>query len=132
MQKSDFRAAANELEGSRDVGAQMFCALLRSAGVETRLVCSLQPLPFNVTTNPATFHTREPVLPVSPADGDNPANDDESDDNDTRSRLDSIPKPIRPVGPRSRVISGIQTRMSQTLQGGTTASRNISPASITS
>lgn len=43
--KDDFIEAAKSLEGSRDVGAQLFCALLRSAGLETRLVCSLQPLP---------------------------------------------------------------------------------------
>ncbi|KAH6713868.1 hypothetical protein BKA61DRAFT_518764 [Leptodontidium sp. MPI-SDFR-AT-0119] len=45
--KSDFRAAAKTLKGSRDLGAQLFCALLRSADVDTRLVCSLQPLSFN-------------------------------------------------------------------------------------
>ncbi|KAK3945638.1 Rad4-domain-containing protein, partial [Diplogelasinospora grovesii] len=44
FEKSDFLDAAKTLRGSRDVGAQLFCALLRSAGVETRLVCSLQPL----------------------------------------------------------------------------------------
>ncbi|RKU44874.1 hypothetical protein DL546_007129 [Coniochaeta pulveracea] len=42
--KRDFSEAARTLQGSRDVGAQLFCALLRSAGVKTRLVCSLQPL----------------------------------------------------------------------------------------
>lgn len=46
MEKSDFREAAKTLKGSRDVGAQLYCALLRSAGVEARLVCSLQPLSF--------------------------------------------------------------------------------------
>lgn len=46
MERSDFREAAKSLEGSRDVGAQLYCALLRSAGVEARLVCSLQPLTF--------------------------------------------------------------------------------------
>lgn len=46
MQKSDFSTAASKLEGSRDVGAQIFCAMLRSAGVDARLVCSLLPLPF--------------------------------------------------------------------------------------
>src|SRR5271155_3043743 len=40
----EFRAAAKELEGSRDFGAQLFTALLRGLGVETRLVFSLQPL----------------------------------------------------------------------------------------
>ncbi|KAG9251253.1 nitrilase [Emericellopsis atlantica] len=42
--REDFRAAARTLQGSRDVGAQLYCALLRSAGVRARLVCSLQPL----------------------------------------------------------------------------------------
>ncbi|GAB1315995.1 hypothetical protein MFIFM68171_06205 [Madurella fahalii] len=44
LEKSDFLEAARTLKGSRDVGAQLFCALLRSAGVNARLVCSLQPL----------------------------------------------------------------------------------------
>ena len=46
IQVTDFHDAANGLEGSRDIGAQLFCAMLRSAGVDARLVCSLQPLPF--------------------------------------------------------------------------------------
>lgn len=46
MERSDFRDVAKTLKGSRDVGAQLYCALLRSAGVEARLVCSLQPLTF--------------------------------------------------------------------------------------
>ena len=47
LEKSDFRAAAKSLKGSRDLGAQLYCALLRSAGLEVRLVCSLQPLSFS-------------------------------------------------------------------------------------
>ncbi|TPX14642.1 uncharacterized protein E0L32_005334 [Thyridium curvatum] len=46
LERADFRKAATTLQGSRDVGAQLFCALLRAAGVEARLVCSLQPLSF--------------------------------------------------------------------------------------
>ncbi|KAL7622243.1 hypothetical protein AAE478_007747 [Parahypoxylon ruwenzoriense] len=46
MERLGFREAARSLRGSRDVGAQLYCALLRSAGVEARLVCSLQPLAF--------------------------------------------------------------------------------------
>ncbi|KAI1078068.1 Rad4-domain-containing protein [Whalleya microplaca] len=46
MEKEDFLKAAKTLSGSRDIGAQLYCALLRSAGVEARLVCSLQPLSF--------------------------------------------------------------------------------------
>ncbi|KAF6230860.1 hypothetical protein HO173_010976 [Letharia columbiana] len=46
MQRSDFLTAAGKLKGSRDVGAQFFCAMLRAAGVDARLVCSMLPLPF--------------------------------------------------------------------------------------
>ena len=46
MQIADLREAALLMQGSRDVGAQLFCAMLRSAGVDARLICSLQPLPF--------------------------------------------------------------------------------------
>ncbi|KAH8666671.1 hypothetical protein BX600DRAFT_380276 [Xylariales sp. PMI_506] len=46
LEKSDFLEVARTLKGSRDVGAQLYCALLRSAGVEARLVCSLQVLSF--------------------------------------------------------------------------------------
>ena len=47
IEKEDFVSAAKVLKASRDVGAQIFCALLRSAGVEVRLVSSLQCLSFN-------------------------------------------------------------------------------------
>lgn len=46
MDLAGFATAAKDLEGSQDTGNQLFCAMLRAAGVETRLVCSLQTLPF--------------------------------------------------------------------------------------
>ncbi|OJD14645.1 hypothetical protein AJ78_05042 [Emergomyces pasteurianus Ep9510] len=46
LSKHDFLKQAVALEGSRDLGAQLFCALLRAVGVDARLVCSLQVLPF--------------------------------------------------------------------------------------
>lgn len=54
LDRQDMRDAAARLEGSRDVGAQLYCALLRSVGVRARLVCSLQPL---------TFMSGGPTLP---------------------------------------------------------------------
>ncbi|KAL7651812.1 hypothetical protein ACMYSQ_009146 [Aspergillus niger] len=48
------------MQGSRDFGAQLFCALLRSVGVEARLVCSLQPLSFR-----DKFKDAAPPAPVS-------------------------------------------------------------------
>lgn len=41
-----FKSRVNSLQGSRDVGAQGFVALLRSCGVHCRLVFSLQPPDF--------------------------------------------------------------------------------------
>ncbi|KAJ5732066.1 Rad4 beta-hairpin domain 1 [Penicillium malachiteum] len=45
----EFRERAEQMEGSRDLGAQLFTALLRALGIETRLVASLQPLGFGWT-----------------------------------------------------------------------------------
>ena len=42
----DFRKMAKQCEGSRDLGAQLFIALIRSVGIEARLVTSLQPVGF--------------------------------------------------------------------------------------
>jgi xeroderma pigmentosum group C-complementing protein len=42
----EFRQLAKRCEGSRDVGAQLFTALLRGLGLEARLVASLQPTGF--------------------------------------------------------------------------------------
>ncbi|KAH9833630.1 DNA repair protein rhp42 [Teratosphaeria destructans] len=44
--RAEFRKLAKECEGSRDVGAQLFVALLRGVGIETRMVANLQPSGF--------------------------------------------------------------------------------------
>ncbi|PSN73679.1 Rad4-domain-containing protein [Corynespora cassiicola Philippines] len=54
LDREDFRKAASKLQGSQDIGAQLFCSMLRSIGVETRLVCSLQCLPFASAAQPDT------------------------------------------------------------------------------
>jgi xeroderma pigmentosum group C-complementing protein len=54
MEKQDFRRAASALQGSQDVGSQLFCALLRAIGIDARLVCSLQCLPFASSAQPFT------------------------------------------------------------------------------
>lgn len=54
MDLGDFRTAAEKLEGSQDVGAQLFCALIRGVGLEARLICSLQCLPFASAAQPST------------------------------------------------------------------------------
>jgi xeroderma pigmentosum group C-complementing protein len=46
MDLGDFALAARDLEGSQDTGNQLFCAMLRAVGVEARIICSLQTLPY--------------------------------------------------------------------------------------
>ncbi|MCJ1477829.1 hypothetical protein MMC13_006502 [Lambiella insularis] len=77
-QKSDFRTTAKTLQASRDIGAQLFCALLRSAGVEARLVCSLQPLPFTAAAKGATPLKPRPSIRVSYPDTRIGISDEES------------------------------------------------------
>lgn len=66
LEKADFRKAARNLNGSRDVGAQLFCAALRAAGVEARLVFSLQPLAF-APGGPTMPKRRQPKATPRPA-----------------------------------------------------------------
>ncbi|KAL2046983.1 hypothetical protein N7G274_001001 [Stereocaulon virgatum] len=47
----EFRDLARSCEGSRDVGAQLFTALVRGLGLEARLVASLQPVGFGWSKN---------------------------------------------------------------------------------
>ncbi|CUS13033.1 unnamed protein product [Tuber aestivum] len=47
----EFVIVSEMRKGSRDIGAQLFCAMLRSVGVTCRLVCSLQALPFTFASN---------------------------------------------------------------------------------
>ncbi|KAJ0166174.1 DNA repair protein rhp41 [Colletotrichum tanaceti] len=65
LNRSDFRDAARKLCGSRDVGAQLYCALLRSVGVRARLVCSLQPLSF-IHGGPNLPKPRSSETPMEP------------------------------------------------------------------
>ena len=84
IDRSDFINAAKTIEGSQDLGNQLFCALLRSVGVDARLVCSLQPLPF--TNLPKSFSTpksnKQTAYTVIPKFDTSPG--DSSADNSTR------------------------------------------------
>jgi len=51
----EFRECAKIMEGSRDVGAQLFTALLRGLGMEARLVASLQPVGFGWSQTEEAF-----------------------------------------------------------------------------
>jgi xeroderma pigmentosum group C-complementing protein len=64
---TDFQAAAKSTSGSRDLAAQLFCVLLRSVAVDTRLVCSLQALPFSGVAKGQTPEKSKPQYYHAPA-----------------------------------------------------------------
>ncbi|KIW18738.1 hypothetical protein PV08_03027 [Exophiala spinifera] len=81
----EFREVARRCEGSRDVGAQLFTALLRGIGIEARLVASLQPTGFGWTK-------AEQQLPRKPSkaaetDTDSSSYDSEPDDSVSLSEI---------------------------------------------
>ncbi|KAA8571193.1 hypothetical protein EYC84_000529 [Monilinia fructicola] len=55
----EFRRCAKTLEGSRDVGAQLFTALLRGIGIESRMIASLQPVGFGWNKNEDAAEKKE-------------------------------------------------------------------------
>lgn len=57
----DFRKLAKGCEGSRDVGAQLFTALIRGLGIEARLVTSLQPVGFGWSKNEEASEKRRNI-----------------------------------------------------------------------
>ncbi|KAE8409593.1 hypothetical protein BDV37DRAFT_236339 [Aspergillus pseudonomiae] len=93
LSKEDFLKQAKTLQGSRDFGAQLFCALLRSAAVEVRLICSLQPLPFTGTTKKMT-----PTKPGRQIIGISSDDHDTSTDDLTKRRASPTPPRTRRLG----------------------------------
>ncbi|RMY70138.1 hypothetical protein D0862_14783 [Hortaea werneckii] len=105
MDRSDFVRASKRLKGSQDTGNQLFCALLRAAGVDARIVCSLQPLPFaSSTAKPSNTPQKKPPKPVvlaiaSDTDPDKPSASEASDNSIATSRtIGKIPSARRRLG----------------------------------
>ena len=111
MQKVDFRYAATNLEASRDTGAQLFCAMLRSVDVEARLVCSLQPLPFTATVKRTTPHRPIPRMAIAYSEGRTAISSDESEIDKKDQESVKVSNPIGSVGGRSRFSLGPPQRL---------------------
>jgi len=102
MDRADFIAAAKKLQGSQDTGNQLFCALLRSVGVEARLVFSLQPLSLSgVPSKPRTpVKPAKPVVFAIASDTDPMASDASADDAGVKSStsVGQVPSVRRRLG----------------------------------
>jgi xeroderma pigmentosum group C-complementing protein len=75
----DFRRCAQACTGSRDVGAQLFTALLRGLGLEARMVVNLQPLGFGWNKLEDAQPEKEPsgtnLTPTKPSASTTPSKD---------------------------------------------------------
>ncbi len=65
-----FRNRAKSCEGSRDIGAQLFTALIRGLGIEARLVASLQPVGFGWGKGEEAVERENPNVLGSDLNGD--------------------------------------------------------------
>ncbi|KAF2091647.1 Rad4-domain-containing protein [Saccharata proteae CBS 121410] len=109
----EFREAARRCEGSRDVGAQLFTALVRGLGLEARMVASLQPTGFGwskseeANLNPAP-KVKEDASNMDPIDVESDSNterDSKPTSKDTKASSRTrkpAPKPEKPVKPSAR------------------------------
>ncbi|KAK9363464.1 hypothetical protein V1504DRAFT_495562 [Lipomyces starkeyi] len=93
MDLPDFRRALGQSEGSRDLGAQGFCALLRAFHVRTRLVFSMQPLPFSFSSKGLSKPSRASKAVLA-------ENDDNESGDQQRWSSPAKPPPVRLRKPR--------------------------------
>ncbi|KAK9353313.1 hypothetical protein V1523DRAFT_411326 [Lipomyces doorenjongii] len=105
MDLPDFRRALGQSEGSRDLGAQGFCALLRAFHVRTRLVFSMQPLPFSFASKGLSKPSRASKAVLA---------ENENDDNEScDQQMSSSPAKRPPVRLRKPRFSS--SKMSYTM-----------------
>lgn len=107
LSREDFISQAKIMQGSRDFGAQLFCALLRSAAIESRLVCSLQALPFSGTVKDMTPSKKDLNYIVVSSDDHETSTDEQkkAEGSPSTSRVRRLGRPefrARPAKPKPR------------------------------
>ncbi|OBT59144.1 hypothetical protein VE04_00881 [Pseudogymnoascus sp. 24MN13] len=111
--KDSFKELAKEHEGSRDVGAQLFTALLRGLGLEARMVVSLQPVGFGWSKNEEAVERKEKkIVPEEPA----LQSSDDSDDEGSTPTL----KGKAPVKPKQKASRSKEVRATSHISSNST------------
>ncbi|KAL3427310.1 Rad4 transglutaminase-like domain-containing protein [Phlyctema vagabunda] len=130
----EFRQCAQAMEGSRDVGAQLFTALLRAIGLETRMVANLQPVGFGWNKNEDAAPRKEKKLKDPAKQIDDSSEEDEADINTDSedpkpavisqkarrgkpSENSTVPKQHKSSGPSSRASTTIDISASEVAEG---------------
>jgi xeroderma pigmentosum group C-complementing protein len=100
----EFRQCAKALEGSRDVGAQLFTALLRGLGVEARMVASLQPVGFGWSQNEEASEKNPRKLKENKPLAD--------DDEDSSEAGDGSEEEVKPKSAKSKGKAAVKAKKS--------------------
>ena len=106
IERADFQELAEKRSASRDVGAQLFCSTLRSVGVDARLVCSLQPLPFSGSIKGKPTTPAKPQVYVAVASTDSAEEDNKNSENNQSVTEDNQTRAIGSLGGRNRFNPG--------------------------
>jgi xeroderma pigmentosum group C-complementing protein len=98
----DFRRAARKCEGSRDLGAQLFTALLRGLGIQTRMVASLQPVGFGWTKVEDAKPKKVPRPPDAASSSKEPSKKNANGDIDEQEQMFKSPSKMRLITNRNK------------------------------
>jgi xeroderma pigmentosum group C-complementing protein len=93
----EFRACAKVCEGSRDLSAQLFTALLRGLGLEARMVVSLQPVGFSWSKNEDAVERPKKQHTTTDNDHDSTDSEEEEEDNKPENRVSTTEKQVKPA-----------------------------------
>ena len=91
----EFREKAKTCEGSKDVGAQLFTALIRGLGLEARMVASLQPIGFGWSKNEDAMIGKKRQNALNLVNGDLSENISAEGDSDEQAEKTSRPATSR-------------------------------------
>ncbi|KFY69516.1 hypothetical protein V496_00193 [Pseudogymnoascus sp. VKM F-4515 (FW-2607)] len=108
--KDSLKELAKDHEGSRDVGAQLFTALLRGLGLEARMVVSLQPVGFGWSKNEEAIERKEKkIIPKEPDPQTSEESDDESSVHSLKGKAAIKPKQRAPRSKETKATSHISS-----------------------
>ncbi|MCJ1253778.1 hypothetical protein MMC24_001591 [Lignoscripta atroalba] len=109
----EFRECAKQCEGSRDVGAQLFVALVRGLGIEARMVASLQPVGFGWSKNEEASTKKKRSKKASTLSNNTIV--DGNDDSDSESDEESAVEVMQPkLTPDAKGLAGHSAKGTKT------------------
>ena len=92
---NEFRSCAKVCEGSRDLSAQLFTALLRGLGLEARMVVSLQPVGFGWSKNEDAVERPKKQYNTTDKEHDSTYSEEDGEDNKPEKKVPASKKQLK-------------------------------------